>query len=165
MPLIHGCLVITNESFSRFNRRGATDYRTVVKMSQHWRSPNAFTVAMNRTFLCFFSSGGGRKRHRFPKADDLPSFRDFQLRYQFRSMFRKYLRLAKDSNDLVVQIQQEFRKPGMLDDRAISEANRRYKELQNVLNTSVGGGTAAPTDWPWTKKRTKPQAFPRKTGL
>lgn len=125
--------------------------------------PYGYVVSVNRSLLCFFSSG--RKRHRFPKTDDLPSFRDFQLRFQFRGMFRKFLRLAKGNHDLQRQIRQEFRTNGILDDRVISEANRRYKELQNVLNTSSLGGTTAPTDWPWTKQRTKPQVFPPKTGL
>jgi Complex 1 protein (LYR family) len=133
---------------------------------------------------------GGRKRHRFfnniNAEDVVPSFRDFQLRFQLRSLYRKYWRLAstKNAEDLRRQIRAEFRSNNnktttpngsamILDERAISEGNRRYKELQNVLSaagttTTTGGtptsGAAAQNDWPWNKQRnTKPEVFPPKS--
>jgi hypothetical protein len=128
-------------------------------------------------------TAGGRKRHRFFNNDNnaedvVPSFRDFQLRFQFRSLYRKYWRLGGTTNtDLRRQIRTEFRanKNAILDDRAISEGNRRYKELQNVLSSagtttggSNGGGNSTTTvknnDWPWNKQRdTKPEVFPPKS--
>jgi Complex 1 protein (LYR family) len=132
------------------------------------------------------STAGGRKRHRFfnnnnNSEDVVPSFRDFQLRFQLRSLYRKYWRLASTKNaDLRRQIRAEFRSNNnkttpngsamILDERAISEGNRRYKELQNVLSaagttTTTGGtGAAVKNDWPWNKQRdTKPEVFPPKS--
>jgi Complex 1 protein (LYR family) len=133
-------------------------------------------------------STAGRKRHRFfnnnnNSEDVVPSFRDFQLRFQLRSLYRKYWRLASSTNaDLRRQIRAEFRSNNnkttppngsamILDERAISEGNRRYKELQNVLSaagtTTTGGsstGAAVQNDWPWNKQRdTKPEVFPPKS--
>jgi Complex 1 protein (LYR family) len=141
------------------------------------------------------TTSSSRKRHRFRTADELPTFKEFQLQFQWRSLYRKYLRLSyhhhKNSNDddLRRQIRAEFRRSpttttSRLDDRAISEANRRYKELQNVLQAATTSTTTTnrgqsslssssttpppPTnkDWPWNKRRnTQPKVFPPKSGL
>jgi hypothetical protein len=130
----------------------------------------------------------GRKRHRFfNNADDnakVPTFRDFQLRFQLRGLYRKYWRLAKRNDDLKRQIRAEFHRGDqrnkdninnqttttmILDERAISEGNRRYKELQSVLQAAAAPSTTAtssiPTkEWPWNKARhTKPEVFPPKS--
>jgi hypothetical protein len=130
----------------------------------------------------------GRKRHRFFNADDdtkdaVPTFREFQLRFQLRSLYRKYWRLARRNDELQRQIRTEFHRgvdqkkkdnnndqtTMLLDERSISEGNRRYKELQSVLQTAAAPiastiSSQTNVDWPWNKARhTKPEVFPPKS--
>lgn len=98
-----------------------------------------------------------RKRHVFrgKKLENVPSFHDFQLQTQIRHLYRRYIRLvwhnaaATTSNststggirrDIMATIKSEFRRVPNSDPwetkRALSEGNRRYKELASMLNTT-----------------------------
>jgi hypothetical protein len=103
--------------------------------------------------------------------ENLPSFHDFQLQMQIRQLYRKYVRLVWHSStkrqqesatittngsatsrspnmrrDMMATVKSEFRKSPHSDSweikRALSEGNRRYKELASMLSTtSMMNGT------------------------
>jgi hypothetical protein len=92
--------------------------------------------------------GGHRRRHRFGgSTDQIPSFRDFQLKVQIWSLYRQFTRLVfRSTNDkqsrteLLAKIRHEFRlaqSDHWHIQRALSEGSRRYKELSAMLGNSV----------------------------
>jgi Complex 1 protein (LYR family) len=91
---------------------------------------------------------GGRRRHRFGgSTDQIPSFRDFQLKVQIWSLYRQFTRLVfrstsdkQSRNELQSKIRHEFRlaqSDHWHIQRALSEGSRRYKELSAMLGNSV----------------------------
>ena len=106
------------------------------------------------------SKNRNRRRHRFGRADEIPSFRDFQKQMQVRSLYRQFTRLVRTSSptassngpELQGQIRREFRLPQQDSwhiQRALSEGGRRYKELSAMLGNSVKRNrqtTATPID-------------------
>ena len=132
-----------------------------------------------------------RQRHQFSKRgskgedhlEKIPSFQDFQRQAQVRSLYRHYLQLiyrhfADQSSrlDMIHQVRREF-KQDLTDvwqvKRAISEGNRRLKELASMLGNSVQGAareerstssTGGSNDkadsgkralWPWQQQEAK----------
>jgi Complex 1 protein (LYR family) len=106
--------------------------------------------------------GGGRRRHRFGEStDQIPSFRDFQLKMQIWSLYRQFTRLVfrstsdkQSRNELQSKIRHEFRlaqSDHWHIQRALSEGSRRYKELSAMLGNSVkhvNNTTSIPTASP-----------------
>lgn len=111
-----------------------------------------------------------RRRHRFGNnTAHIPSFHDFQQQAQARSLYRKFLRLARRDQDYRNQVRNEFRRNASSPDgrRALSEGTRRLKEVQAMLST-VGSSSASPTvpapsEWPWNTQRQRPVHFPHKS--
>lgn len=154
-----------------------------------------------------------RKRHRFNlNTDEVPSFQDFQQNFQIRSLFRKFLRLVgptKSANgsqtdridpsessrssfyELRLQVRREFKAIPKTADRwdvkrAISDGNKRYKELTAMFMSVPRGRTRQTTEdstnpsnlplkvegatnpsWPWEttesfQQRSPPKRFPSK---
>lgn len=132
-----------------------------------------------------------RRRHNFrggiTDVDNVPSFREFQEQAKVRSLYRQFMRLLKsrggdaDGRELKEQIKREFRLPqndSWNVKRALSEGNRRYKDLSAMLGTSVkmdasakgklissSNDSTTQNQWPWNNPRpltTKPSPFPKR---
>ena len=113
----------------------------------------------------------------------MPSFHDFQRQQKVKSLYRSFLRLAYQTpspQDLLSQIRPEFRQSNVATEwdrkRALSEGQKRYKELSAMLGSSVRSTKkeevpeAPPTSaWPWKddtedkNKPSKPLGLPSKT--
>jgi hypothetical protein len=76
--------------------------------------------------------------------DSIPSFQDFQQQQAVRNQYRQFMRLVRPlaaSPDLKQQIRREFRHTAATDSwqvkRALSEGNRRFKDLSAMLGNQV----------------------------
>jgi superoxide dismutase len=114
-----------------------------------------------------------RSRHRFSRIDNVPSYRDFMHRQAVVSLYRQFMKTIRslpDKSELQSQIRKEFssmkhEKDEWNKKRAIQEGQRRLKDLQVAVSTSVTS-FAAPaqrntqeeedtkvvgTGWPWER--------------
>ena len=112
-----------------------------------------------------------RRRHQF---GNIPSFRDFQQILQAKALYRKFMRISKHDDELRTSIRREFRNNHHPSDlqRALSEGNRRFKELSAMMGTlshiKQQQVPASSSVWPWNHRHrdndiiTVPIRFPPK---
>lgn len=89
-----------------------------------------------------------RSRRRFRRMDDVLSYRDFMHRQSVISLYRQFLQAVRslpDRTELQAQIKKEFssmkhEKDAWNRKRALQEGQRRLKDLQVTLSTSVTFG-------------------------
>jgi hypothetical protein len=114
----------------------------------HPNSPSRTPAASTPGGLLPSSTPVGRKRGQRPSfmslLNSIPSFKDFQIQQQVRSLYRQFLRLARgpEGPELRRQIRHEFRVTSSSAERweiqrALSEGGRRHKELATMLGSSV----------------------------
>lgn len=113
-------------------------------------------------------------RRRFRRIEEVPTYKDFLHRQTVLELYRKFLRLVRplsDQRELQAQIRTDFNAMKNEPDdwnkkRAVKEGQRRLKDLQTTVSTSVTFGaspfSAEPdesadvsevgTGWPWERK-------------
>lgn len=135
---------------------------------------------------CWFSTTGPedevevvqtkRSRRRFRRIDEVPSYREFMHRQEVLGLYRQFLQAVRnlpDRRELSDQIRKEFSAMKNESDpwnrkRAIKEGQRRFKDLQTTVSTSVTftspathndlekpktaeDNTKVGTGWPWER--------------
>ena len=97
-----------------------------------------------------------RSRRRFRRIEEVPSYKDFLHRQTVLALYRKFLRTVhplSDQKELQAQIRTEFNAMKNESDdwnkkRAVKEGQRRLKDLQTTVSTSVTFGTSPFTTEP-----------------
>jgi Complex 1 protein (LYR family) len=116
-----------------------------------------------------------RSRRRVQRIDEVPSYKDFLHRQEVLGLFRKFLKTVRpvsDRKELCAQIKREFKAMKYESDpwnrkRSVKEGQRRLKDLQVTVSTSVTfssptkpdlppepdqEGPKVGTGWPWERK-------------
>lgn len=115
-----------------------------------------------------------RKRHNFDVSADGPTLKDFQDRFQIRSLYRRFVRLVyltSNRTEFITQIKHEFRIPTTdrwQTSKAITEGNRKFQELEHMIKTnSPRDKNIQKSPWPWQKEKVSPPPahFPPKSNL
>jgi hypothetical protein len=134
------------------------------------RPTNVINSAMGRRW----SSGGGRKRHRYFQDPDIPSYAEFHRRAQVRKLYRQFLRLL---NSMLYYPPEQW-KPELREEFSHGDllfGQQRYRELQRLQPALAPRGqvpAAKASVWPWNAASNAEEApvpvptkFPPKSNL